>query len=43
MQPPPGYEDEDEDEDLNRYKKSNIVITREEALDALRKVLKSIF
>ena len=40
MQPPPGYENKDEKP--NRYKESKIIITREEALDALRKVFKSI-
>ena len=37
MQPPPGYENKDEKP--NRYKESKIIITREEALDALRRVL----
>ena len=37
MQPPPGYENKDEKP--NRYKESKIIITREEALDALRTVL----
>ena len=40
MQPPPGYENKDEKP--NRYKESKIIITREEALDALRRVFKSI-
>ena len=39
MQPPPGYENKDEK--LNRYKESKIIITRDEALDALRTVLKA--
>ena len=41
MQPPPGYENKDEKP--NRYKESKMIITREEALDALRRVLKSFF
>ena len=36
LQPPPGYENKDEKP--NRYKESKIIITREEALDALRVV-----
>ena len=39
MQPPPGYENKDETP--KRYKESKIIITREEALDALRIVLKA--
>ena len=41
MQPPPGYENKDEKP--NRYKESKMIITREEALDALRRVLKFFF
>jgi len=40
MQPPPGYENKDEKP--NRYKESKIIITREEAIDALRRGFKSI-
>ena len=40
MQPPPGYENKDEDP--NRYKVSKLIITRDDALSALRIVF-SIF
>ena len=36
MQPPPCYENKDEKP--NRYKESKLIITQEDALDALRRV-----